>query len=165
MESSDLHPTIGSLVEGVELDPLTGSDLRWHSGDVDHLRRLLDERHLLRIPGTPIDGQAQVGFVARFGPIVPERRLWGYVSNSHPDGVVREGPLVFHSDFAFTPHPIAMIPLHALEMPADGSPTIYADAVAAVARGSRSRTSASCSPRSTASSDAPRASSDAMTPH
>ena len=134
MEIASLTGSIGAVIDDVRLGDETGSDPRWSSSDLDRLRDTLDERHLLTFSGPVLSGEAQVGFTTRFGALVPERRLWGYVSNSRPDGVVREGRLEFHSDFAFTAHPIEAICLHALEMPDDGSPTIYADAVAAVDR-------------------------------
>ena len=65
-----------------------------------------------------MSGEQQVAFVARFGPLLAERRLWGYVSNVRDDGIVREGALLFHSDFAFTRGPVQAISLHALEIPA-----------------------------------------------
>jgi taurine dioxygenase len=121
MQLRELHPTIG-----VELDgpPRTADDMR-------ALRRALDERHLVLLRGEPMSGEAQVAFAARFGALVPERQLWGYVSNARDDGIVREGAMCFHSDFAFTPTPVEAICLHAIDMPADGAPTVFADAVAA----------------------------------
>ena len=72
-----------------------------------------------------------MAFVGRFGPLLAERPLWGYVSNVRDDGIVREGALLFHSDFAFTPHPVATISLHALQVPPSGTSTLFADAAAA----------------------------------
>jgi alpha-ketoglutarate-dependent taurine dioxygenase len=55
----------------------------------------------------------------------------GYVSNVREHGIVREGPLPVHSDFAFTEVPTTAICLHALQIPEDGAPTTFADAVRA----------------------------------
>lgn len=112
------------------LAPRTGSE----APDIDDLRSALDRFHLLLMRSPILTGEEQVAFTARFGRLVPESGLWGYVSNARPDGVVREGPLEYHSDFAFTPHPIDSICLHALEMPSSGSPTRWVDAVGAVDR-------------------------------
>src|SRR6478752_7788841 len=81
--------------------------------EFDALRRAFDDHHLLLLRGPVISGEAQISFVARFGPLIAERGLWGYVSNVREDGIVREGPLLFHSDFAFTQSPVWAISLHA----------------------------------------------------
>ena len=101
------------------------------SGDVlpiDELRSAFAENSLLRFANQQLSGEQQVAFVARFGPLLAERRLWGYVSNVREDGIVPEGALLFHSDFAFTRRPVQAISLHALEIPASGAPTLFADA-------------------------------------
>lgn len=121
MKLQPIHPTIGVEVTGNASS----------AADIDRLRAAFDDCHLLLLHGDPMPGEAQVAFAARFGTLVPERQLWGYVSNVRPDGIVREGALCFHSDFAFTPHPVSAICLHALEVPASGAPTVFADAVAA----------------------------------
>lgn len=70
-----------------------------------------------------------------FGPIAPEQSGdYGYISNRRPEGVLREGALAFHSDFAFTPEPVEALSLHALEIPPRGAPTIFADAVCVLDR-------------------------------
>lgn len=105
----------------------------WTAEEMDDLRNAFDRRHLLVLRGGVIAGAAQVAFAARFGPLVSERELWGYVSNVRPDGIVREGALLFHSDFAFAREPVDAICLHALEVPADGAPTRFADVTRAAA--------------------------------
>jgi taurine dioxygenase len=122
MEFRHLHDTIG--VEVVR--PAKSM------AEIDELRRALDECHLLFVRVGMFTPEAQLAFVARFGPVVPERNIWGYVSNVRDDSIVQEGALLFHSDFAFTASPVLAISLHALEMPADGSPTLFANAVRAV---------------------------------
>ena len=123
----ELPGTIGTEVLDLDLST-NGSGERWTSGDVDELRAALERRHLLLIRGRVIAGEAQAAFVARFGPLLAERNLWGYVSNVREDGIVREGALLFHSDFAFTAAPVYAISLHAVEVPAGGAPTLFADA-------------------------------------
>lgn len=132
MRLTELSGTIGVEVHGLDLSTGNGTDPTWSADDMRSLRDALDERHLLLRRGEVLPGMVQTAFAARFGPLVPERSIWGYVSNTHPEGVVREGPLLFHTDFAFTAHPVWFLSLHAIEMPADGSPTIWADAMAAV---------------------------------
>lgn len=123
MELRDLPGTIGTEVAGMPSS----------ADDVDALRDALDRRHLLVLRGHSFTGEAQVAFAARFGPLLPEGGLWNYVSNVHPEGIIREGALLYHSDLAFTRSPVDVISLHALESPDDGAPTLFADAVAAAA--------------------------------
>lgn len=125
----ELPGTVGTEVLDVDLHATNGSTQGWSSNDVDHLRAALDRRHLLLIRGPVMAGEAQAAFVARFGPLLAERNLWGYVSNVRDHGIVREGALLFHSDFAFTAAPVFAISLHAVEVPAGGAPTLFADAV------------------------------------
>jgi alpha-ketoglutarate-dependent taurine dioxygenase len=100
----------------------------------DELRALYDRHHLLLLRGQQLSGPEQVQFVSQFGPLLRERSgEFGYVSNVRPDGIVREGALLFHSDFAFAREPIHGLSLHAVDVPDDGSPTLFADAVRAVA--------------------------------
>ncbi len=135
--SVDLVDLPGSTgVEVTGLDPRRMHDpaAGWTRDLVDALRAGWDQRHLLVVRSVELTGEDQVAFTARFGPLVAERRAWGYVSNVRPDGIVREGALLFHSDFAFTRAPVSGISLHALQVPADGSPTLFADAVGAASR-------------------------------
>lgn len=134
MRLCDLPGTIGTELLDVDLSNANGVDPNWSVDDIRALRAALDDRHLLLHHGDVLTGLAQTAFAARFGPLVPERTIWGYVSNTRADGIVREGPLLFHSDFAFTDHPVRFLSLHAIEMPADGSPTLWVDAMAAVDR-------------------------------
>lgn len=99
---------------------------------IDALREAFDRHHLLLFRGQSLTPEAQLGFVGRFGPLCPERQLWSYISNARPDGIVREGALRFHADFAFAREPTLAISLHALEVPAGGAPTVFADATRAV---------------------------------
>jgi taurine dioxygenase len=128
MKLLDLPGTIGTEVLGVDL-AAAPPGLGWSAGEIDSLRETLDRRHLLLVRGSAMSGESQVAFAARFGPLVAEGRLCGYVSNARDDGIVREGALLFHSDFAFTAAPVEGIALHALEVPGEGSPTRFADTV------------------------------------
>ena len=125
-----LHESIGCEITGLDLsDPdVWGRD----AGAIDVLRGAFADRGLLLIRGDRLPGETQVAFAARFGPLLAERGLWAYVSNVRADGIVREGALLFHSDFAFTRSATRAISLHALEVPRDGAPTEFADARRAV---------------------------------
>jgi alpha-ketoglutarate-dependent taurine dioxygenase len=136
MRLRDLAGDIGSEIFDVDL---TSNAPSLTADEIDALRKRWDERHLLLIPGTELSGstltgEQQLAFVARFGRLICERRPWGFVSNVRPDAVVREGALLFHSDFGFTSTPVEGISLHALDIPDDGSPTVFADACGAVHR-------------------------------
>ena len=126
--SLELKPFPGSFgteVVGVDLSCERVLSSHWTLADMNSLRHEFDSRHLLFFRGGCMTGEQQVAFVARFGPLLAERNLWSYVSNSRPDGIIREGRLLFHSDFAFTPHPVLGISLHSLEAPASGAPTSF----------------------------------------
>jgi taurine dioxygenase len=80
--------------------------------------------------------EAQQRLAATFGPLVDESRNgdgWTLVSDRE-EGVIREGALLFHSDLAFTPTPLTAISLYALEVPAGGTATFFADGVLAARR-------------------------------
>jgi taurine dioxygenase len=82
-----------------------------------------------------ISGDEQVRLCRHFGPIAPETTGdHGFISNVDPRGVLREGALLFHSDFAFTDEPVRALSLHALEVPCCGAPTVFADAVGVLDR-------------------------------
>lgn len=131
MEIVELPGHLGVEVRDVDLRGSSGRFRGWTVEDVDRLRAEWDRRHLLLVRGQELSGEDQVAFVTRFGPMVPEKALWAYVSNIRPDGIVREGALPFHSDFAFAREATLGISLHALAMPPDGAPTLFANAVRA----------------------------------
>ncbi len=98
-------------------------------GEIAQLREAFDHHHLLLFRGDVISGDDQVRLCRHFGPIAPETSgEFGYISNRRREGVLREGALTFHSDFAFTTEPVHALSLHALEVPHAGVPTVYADA-------------------------------------
>jgi taurine dioxygenase len=122
MEIVQLSDALGVEILGADLRrPLTDDE-------VAELRHAFDEHHLLVFRGEVVSGEEQVRLCRHFGPIAPELAgEFGYVSNRNPEGVLREGALPFHSDFAFTHEPVHALSLHALEVPSIGAPTIYAD--------------------------------------
>jgi taurine dioxygenase len=129
MEIIELSPALGAEV----LDLDAGQPL--DAAGAAELRAAYDHHHLLLLRDQRLDGDAQVRFASTFGSIVAEKSgAFGYVSNVRPDAVVPEGALLFHSDFAFAREPLHGLSLHALDVPADGAPTLYADAVRAVAQ-------------------------------
>lgn len=129
MKLRELPGTVGAESVDGEMGRGTWPGAFASAEEIDEVRGTLDERHLLLIRGQSLSGEAQTAFAGRFGPLLCERQMWGYVSNVRDDGIVREGALLFHSDFAFTAHPTEMISLHPIDVPSDGAPTLYANAV------------------------------------
>lgn len=128
MRIEELDGTIGVVVHDVDVRGTLTAE------GIDALRAALRTRRLLVFPAQSLAPEEQLAFAARFGPLCPERQLWSYVSNARPDGIVREGALRFHADFAFAREPTLAISLHALEVPSSGAPTVWADAVAVLDR-------------------------------
>jgi taurine dioxygenase len=120
---------IGTEVRGV--------DLRAELTDAQ-VARLLDafaRRHLLLFRRQKLGGDDQVRLCRHFGPIAPETSGdYGFISNVDSRGVLRNGALPFHSDFAFTHEPVRALSLYALVVPDAGAPTVFADAVGVLDR-------------------------------
>jgi taurine dioxygenase len=128
LEITELSAALGAEVQGV--------DLRREIAPNAHeaLRRAWRERHLLLFRGQDLSAEDQTRAVSCFAPGIdesPDGAGVNYVSNARPDGILRRGVLLFHSDLAFTSHPLQAISLYAQEIPASGSATHYASAVAA----------------------------------
>jgi taurine dioxygenase len=124
MRVRKLNASFGVLVDHDLRRPLD-------AGDQDQLRALFASRHLLVFEDQVISFEDQVGVVGHLGPVLPGGPEW--VSNVRENGLVPEGVLLFHSDFIFTAEPSLGLSLYAVEVPPDGSPTVFADAVRAAA--------------------------------
>jgi taurine dioxygenase len=129
LEVLPLSDALGAEVRGLDLAKPLGADQR------SALREAWRRAHLLLIRAPELDERDQMRLVAEFGPVMDESRDGtggaSYVSNRRPDGFSREGELYFHSDLAFTPEPLHAISLYALEIPASGSSTLFANAALA----------------------------------
>jgi taurine dioxygenase len=128
MNSTPLTPTLGEKITGIDLRRRLADD------DVVVLRRLFDDRHLLFFHDPDLTAEDQIALAATFGPVADEQRLglgYSFVSNVLPGAAVPEGALPFHSDMAFTPTPYLGLALYAMDVPSDGAPTLFADAIAA----------------------------------
>lgn len=111
----------GFAVEVTEVDPSALSD-----ADAGQLRSLLDEHGLLvlRCPG--LDPAEHLRFVGLFGPIYDEARDSSGLSHvSNVFGSFPTGRLLFHQDFAFTPHPHPVQSLYAEEVHGPVAPTLF----------------------------------------
>jgi taurine dioxygenase len=124
VRARELTPTFGVVLEHDLRRPLDAADQL-------QLRQLFADQHLLVFPGQSISFEEQVRVVGHLGPVLPGGPEW--VSNVRENGLVPDGVLLFHSDFIFTAEPSLGLSLYAVEVPADGSPTVFADAVRAAA--------------------------------
>lgn len=114
---------------GVEI---LGFDLRepLHPGDEQALRGMMAAHSLLLFREQDITGADQKRVVTMFGPVLDESgdgRGYTLVSNTATAGRLGDGSYLFHSDLAFTSEPIRYLSLCAIDVPADGSPTVFAD--------------------------------------
>jgi taurine dioxygenase len=125
MRVRELAPSFGAAVVHDLRRPLDAAE----QGE---LRELFSARHLLYFPDQSLSFEDQVRVVGHLGPVLPGGPEW--VSNVRENGLVPEGALLFHSDFIFTAEPSLGLSLYAVEIPPDGSPTVFADAVQAASR-------------------------------
>jgi taurine dioxygenase len=121
----DLTTSFGAVIEFDLRHPLDPLQQR-------ALREVFVTRHLLLFADQEISFEDQVRVVGYLGPVLPGGPEW--VSNVRENGLVPEGVLLFHSDFIFTAEPSLGLCLYATEVPPEGSPTNFADAVGAAGR-------------------------------
>jgi len=130
VRTSPLSPACGVVIEDL--------DLRGHL--VPHeaeLRALLHEHQMLCFRAPALSGEDQKRVLACFGPLVDESfdgSGWSYVSNVEPGGVLGDGPFLFHSDLEFTPEPLWVLSLYAMELPDTPTSTRFANGARAAAR-------------------------------
>ena len=127
-----LSPALGAEVRGVDLggtlDDAAFAEIiaAWHA----HL--------VLCFPDQDLDEDAQARFCRRFGALVPRRARAGpsnphamIISNIKQDGAwigaLPMGELSFHSDGAYNPNPYKATILYAIEVPARGGETVFAN--------------------------------------
>ncbi len=101
------------------------------------LRRLLATHRLLlwRVPD--LAAERQIGLMRTFGPVLDESGTgaeWTLVSNVADGGRLGDGEYLFHFDLEFTPTPLEVISLYALEVPERPTHTRFADGVRAARR-------------------------------
>jgi taurine dioxygenase len=125
-----LDASFGARVAGLDLTTSLAPEVE------AALQAALDEYHLLVIHTPDLAPFGQQRLAAVFGPLLDESRDGsGYtLVSDQPGGSIREGPLLFHSDLAFTPTPLVAISLYALEIPVEGTSTHFADAVGGARR-------------------------------
>jgi len=120
----ELSPALGVEIRGLDLrEPLAPAD-------IERLRALFDERGLLLFRQQTISEADQLRICAWFRPVV-EPVAW--VSNTVP-GFHPEGELLWHSDYAFTPHPMLGLSLYAMALAPGAAPTGFANDARACAQ-------------------------------
>jgi taurine dioxygenase len=122
IEAVPLGAAFGIEIRGLHLDqPL-------REREEQGLRRLFDDHHLLLFRGQRLSGDDQRRLCRCLRPVVdPVAWVSNVEAGFHP-----EGELLFHSDYAFTPHPMLGLSLHALELGEGAAPTRFASNVRAV---------------------------------
>ena len=126
MELTAVHPALGVEVTGVDLARPLASE------EIDDLQSAFAQRHLVLVRDQGhIQAADQVRFAGLFGPVICDQPGvdHAYVSNIRPEGIIRDGALLFHSDLAFTSSPVLAISLAAVDIEPDGATiTRYANA-------------------------------------
>ena len=126
MELTAVHPAVGVEVTGVDLARPLGDE------EIAELQSAFAERHLVLVRDQAhIEASDQVRFAGLFGPVICDQPGidHAFVSNIRPEGIIREGALLFHSDLAFTASPVLAISLAAVDVDPDGGTvTRYANA-------------------------------------
>jgi taurine dioxygenase len=129
MRVTPLPGALGALVDQIDLnDPLSGAAR-------DELVAAFLKNHLLLFRGQELTDEQHVELARTFGPIVGEAldgsKTVNFVSNTRPGEIPGSSPAAWHIDFGFFEHPYEAISLYGLEIPANGTETLFVNAVAA----------------------------------
>jgi taurine dioxygenase len=139
MEAEVVGPGFAAEVKGLRLwEPLA-------AGDIDRLRTLFAEHGVLVIRRQCLSEHEYADFCALFGALErtvrtdwasrvrPEISLITNLrgSNGNPLGGLGDGEVEWHSDQSYMANPATGAGLHAVELPADGGRTFWANLVAA----------------------------------
>ena len=123
---------------GVEIRGLSPADML--AGREQVFRDAFAQHHMVLLRNCKLDEDQQVrltellGDVSHASPNMKDGKKFSYVSNVLPEGTLRDGELLFHSDFMFMPRPLTAIALYAIEVPKKGGETLFADAGLALQR-------------------------------
>ena len=137
MQIEPLSPALGARITGVDLrEPLDGETFRRiHQAALDHL--------VLLFPGQEIGVEDQLRFTGMFGDVGARNRPTPMpegervpptvmlVSNirvdGKPIGSLPDGEMMFHADGAYTERPKRFTMLYAIDVPATGGDTKFAN--------------------------------------
>ncbi|MEM7092749.1 MAG: TauD/TfdA family dioxygenase [Actinomycetota bacterium] len=123
-----LAPTLGARITGLNLASPLSAD------EIETLRRLLDEHHVLALPGQALTPDRHVEIGTWFG--APYLHPYLTPSPDHPAilDVRKEahetevfGGEHWHADITFTDPPAAVSLLYAVDIPPSGGDTLFAD--------------------------------------
>ena len=133
-----LAPRIGAEIIGLDLRQALDA------GIFAALREAWYAHNILLFRGQSLNEAEQVSFAENFGPLgkaVNKHDGYGahpaamYVSNIRKDGkligALPDGEMMFHSDQCYTERPCAAAMLYAMEIPARGGNTLFANMYAA----------------------------------
>jgi taurine dioxygenase len=115
---------------GIEIDhdfsaPLTGKL-------AGRFVSLVTNHGLVVAHGQSLSRQQQTELLSLLGPILIRRGEDGYISNAGNSGPASE-ELTFHSDGAYTEHPLEFLSLHAIDVVDGAAPTFFVNAERALA--------------------------------
>ena len=135
MESSD---ELGGLAWrglepfGVEVD----FDLREPLNDkqIRALTQLFHRDGLVVLRNQELTVEQQIGVVSHLGPVIRALDGVGIISTDPAVGSLGTGELAYHSDYSFTPHPLQVLSLHAIDVRDGASSTRYVSAMRAFER-------------------------------
>jgi len=119
---------------GVELEGLNWEGVELSAQDKAAFLTAFDTHRLVLIRDCELSDEQQValtealGVVSSASPTMRQDQKLSYVSNTLDKGILRDGELLFHADFMFMERPLKAIALYALEVPAQGGETVFADA-------------------------------------
>jgi taurine dioxygenase len=116
-----LSDALGAEVSGVDLREPIGDEL------ADELRAAFDRYHLLLFRGQDLDAEAQIRAVGCFGPVVDELgddRAYTHFSNDEAT-LVPGFRFRFHQDYVFTPEPVPVLSLYAVDVDEGSVPTEF----------------------------------------
>jgi taurine dioxygenase len=129
-----LSPAIGARVSGVDLRGGLADDV------MTEIRNAWLENFVIVIPGQDLSGDDQIAYTEWFGPRQEVRTVkvvdegpqnFMYVANKKVDGmdgVLPDGEMQFHTDQCYYETPSRATILFALEIPAEGGNTKFANA-------------------------------------
>src|SRR5213075_409711 len=134
MDVVPLSPALGAEIQGVDASrPIDDADFR----------RILDAWHqhlVILLRGQRLDEDQQVAFARRFGELSPihthhhseTNKAVMYIGNRKKDGKIVGalplGEMQFHSDQCYKERPAMGTMLYAIEIPAEGGNTLFANA-------------------------------------
>jgi taurine dioxygenase len=139
MEIVPLSPALGAEIRGVDASrPMSEEAFR-------QIEKAWHEHLVILLRGQDLDEEQQVRFAERFGPLSPihtehhseKNKAVMYIGNRKKDGrlvgALPLGEMQFHSDQCYRERPAMGTMLYAIEIPAEGGNTLFANAYKAYA--------------------------------